>query len=271
MPGIKVDHTTTKPTYTYSQSWINSFLMCPERARQEMLNPIDSPSDSTAIGQGLHAYAEARLVGQDIGISARLALDAFDEQVVNPNFTWQKIKTRPTAVKYIKEACAGWETHVLPYLGEVVSIEETFDIPLVETDTAFIRLMGAWDLETEGMKLDDWKTAGRPYEPWEAQRFKIQPTVYTLALAHKYGIQDDPAALIEFEYKVCIKGSGNPNTVQPVPAPRGPSEWEWLREQCVAITELIQKDLTRWPLNDQGWWCSAKWCDYWSECKGKYV
>jgi hypothetical protein len=133
-----------------------------------------------------------------------------------------------------------------------------------------ITIAGTMDYVDEFECIWDWKTAGREYEAYEYKRYKIQPTVYTFALAHELGLHDHPEVVDwEFSYGISIKSGRKTN--QMLHVTRNNGHWSWLQEQFVAIGNLILADLPTWPLNDQGWWCSPKWCSAWDQCKGKHL
>jgi hypothetical protein len=59
--------------------------------------------------------------------------------------------------------------------------------------------------------------------------------------------------------------------VEWVPVHRGQADFAWLLKKVLHLAYLQECELEEWPLNDQGWWCSPKWCGKWDQCKGAIV
>ena len=121
---------------------------------------------------------------------------------------------------------------------------------------ADVELTGTIDCVDEGGFVWDWKTAARSYAAtaWEYQRWAIQPTVYCFA-----------TDLNLFQYGVLVhNGDAEIVTVE-----RDVPHFQFLAHQIDRIVDLIEADLPHWPLNDQGWWCSERWCAAWADCKGR--
>jgi hypothetical protein len=267
------------PTYTFHQSWINTFANCPEQARLELMGELPrTASDATAMGSAMHAAAEAVLANNANEEQAVVAAQqAFLEATQEEGFRYVQVKTEATALKYAEQLTRSWYRDIYPQLGEPLRVEDKFDVPLVVSDDCVIRIAGAYDF-ADGSGIWDWKTANRPYEQWEVDRFKIQPTVYTAAYAIEIATQasahDIPVlslAPINFTYAVGLKGRGNNEPIQVLSTTRGPEEWGWLITQLHRIVDLVEADLDHWPMIDQGWHCSPRWCGAWDSCKGAHV
>lgn len=251
-------------TYTFHQSWINTFMMCPERARAEAYGLVErTESDAAAVGTAMHLAIETFLQG---GVTPQQALDAgvaeFDRIAAMPNFEWVKVKTRDTAIQHVTACFNGWHTNVLREIGSIEGLERSFDVQLCTHNGIEIRLAGTIDLIADSM-LWDWKTASRAYDVWEYERFAVQPTVYGAA-ARIEGWIEDP---VPFMYAVMVKPKGES---QMFVVHRNMNTQLWLEEQLTQIVDMDQANLSTWPLNDNGWWCSEKWCPLWASCKGFY-
>jgi hypothetical protein len=250
----------------FHQSWLNTFQKCPEQARLSMRGELPRvETDATAIGTSLHAAIEhALLMGADYDECLNEALLKFLELSELPHFEWKQVATMATAQRYIANCFTAFYRWVLPTLGEPLSIERYFKVPLDEYRGYKVMLAGTWDVEFHD-SLKDWKTAGRPYEAWEVDRWYIQPTAY--AYAHSV-LRGGP--MPAFEYIVHLKGA----TVQPpqrLLVQRHEGHVEWLRQQLRRIIDLYEATEhgeRAWPLMDQSWHCSPKWCSVYSECKG---
>jgi len=220
-----------------------------------------------------------------MGIEATQDPDWFDEDRRSPYewardwlitqaeagaFEWVKVKTLDTLLRHFDSCWQAFLTDVLPKLGEPVSIEQSFDLPLVVApDGTRIRLAGTWDYEDGALGLLDWKTAGRPWERGKHKR-RVQTAAYTWAWAtlnNDYlNRQSDPE--VSFTYVVHIKGA-TPSKPQFLTDHAGPDEWRWLQELALRVYDNMQAD--SWALNDTTPLCSAKWCDYWDSCKGATI
>lgn len=265
-------------TYTFHQSWLNTFALCPEQARLELVGELPrESSDASAIGQSLHTGIETVLKGGDVGDALEAALGQFVHETEQDGFRYVQVKTFETATRYVSQLVHSWYRDVYPQLGEPLRLEDKFNVPLEITPERTLRLAGAYDF-VDHSGIWDWKTANRPYEQWEVDRYKIQPTVYTAAYAMETAetaLDNDVAILslapIDFTYAVGLKTRPQHEPFQLLTTSRGPEEWSWLTKQLHHIVDLIEAELPHWPLNDQGWHCSPRWCSAFSSCKGQHV
>lgn len=273
--GLDIDGST----YTFHQSWLNTFANCPEQARLELVGQLPrESSDAAAIGQALHTGVETVLRdGGELGDAIEAATERFFWETEQEGFRWVQVKTVDTAARYVSTLVNSWYRDVYPQLGDPIRLEDKFDVPLEIGHDRIIRIAGAYDF-IDHSGIWDWKTANRPYEQWEVDRFKIQPTVYSAAYAVEClneatngGASILSLSPIDFTYAVGLKGRPPREPFQLLTTTRGPEEWKWLTHQLHRIIDLVEADLERWPLNDQGWHCSPRWCSAWDECKGKYV
>jgi hypothetical protein len=252
-----------------SQSWLNTAMNCPEQARMEMLGVLPRvETDATAIGTAMHAGIEAVLrdgLNPEDGVQHAIA--EFTRLTELDEFRWVQIKTMDTAVATVQRVFWSWANEILPQLPDTIAIEHKFDEVLYENDSLQVRLQGAIDFIGEDYNGNpcvwDWKTANRPYEAWEKERWAIQPTVYTYALSKMYGGDN-----YEFTYAICLKSRQD---TQLVTVTRHSGHWDWMREQIASVVHLVQADLPRWPLRDQSALCSPKWCSNWDNCKGAHI
>ncbi len=254
---------------TFRQSWLNTFQHCPEQARLDMLGQLPRrESDATAMGTAVHSGIEEILLGGSDADGIAAAYDKFDELSALENFDWVQVKTLDTAQRTIFNALWGWYDHVYPQLGTPITIEHNFKVQIGSHNYTEIWLSGTWDFEDEG-GLWDWKTAGREYERWEVERWHVQPTAYTLA--HSLINDCEP---VDFNYSISVKSGANKSRMQVIPVRRHQGHYNWLIHQCIQALKLYdatEQGHESWPLMDQGWTCSPKWCTNWMNCKGKYL
>lgn len=259
----------TKRVHQIRQSTIKTLDMCSERARSELAGEMpEQETDAACAGTAVHAGIEASLdsvlhSGEPLSLATtnEVAQWEFSGLMTAPSFTW---------VKYDEAKCrdgiynciATWYNDVLPGL-KPKAVEQHFSgLTIHEDDKRVINLSGTVDLVDESGVTIDWKTASREYKRWEKQRWDIQATQYTWAMKELGLIS--PVGPWDFEFVVMTLDGG----LQRVPITRHEGDHEWLKKRCIAMAELIEADLSIWPLNDNGWWCSSKWCGKWDQCKG---
>lgn len=247
-----------KADYVFHQSWLQTFAHCPEQARDLYGKPhSDDHTDSTALGTAVHAAIEWALTEKIE--SNGYCPDVYEMQDVAlhelSTMTWTYTKYRPSKVQeLVAAACETWSREIEPMV-DPIGCEVKFRKLLHECDEYTIHLEGSMDCVAED-GVWDWKTAGRPYEEWEYQRWAVQPSAYCFA-----------ADVSEFTYGVMIHGKG----AQVFPVWRTAEHTNWLIEQAKVAVSYLRADMPRWQLNDSGWWCSDKWCPLFAECKGSHV
>lgn len=267
MPGIK----ETPRTITFSQSFLGSYLICPQRAGYELsdIDPGCTSSDATELGTALHMAIECTMDPNWFDPEGKTphqhARDWLVNQAETDQFLWKKTKTLPTLLTHFDSCWEAFLKDVRPQMGDPLSIEQSFDLPLtVAPDGTELRLMGTWDYEDSNLGLLDWKTSGREWDRGKQNR-RIQTAAYTYAYAYMNhpDIWDlDP---IDFTYVVHVKGP-NPKPAQMLKAAAGPEDWRWLQHIALRVYENMQTNV--WALNDTTPLCSELWCDYWDHCKG---
>lgn len=279
---MKVEHEGDVTRYVLRQSDINTFLICPERARQLWAGDvIDHPSAETAIGTAVHFAIEAFMDPLDpfsAGECLEAAVDRFRGESEQPGFRWVKIKTVGTAEQHITNCFNTFLRDIEPLLGHAVAIEKHFRALLYhwseldEFDNFIhceIWLEGTIDLIDHWGTIWDWKTVGRLFkytsEGWLLDRSAVQPTAYS------YGAYElelvDPERPIPFTYAV-MQRTPCASTFKTVY--RDYRHWDWLTAQCLNIVKLYEADVAQWPVNDQHALCSPDWCPAWANCKGRF-
>lgn len=264
--------------FSFRQSWLGTFAMCPEQARLDMRGELPRvETDATAIGTAVHTAIEHVLLkNADYDDALQVALVTFADLEALDNFQYVKAKTFGTCTQYVTNCFTSWYQHVYPQLGEPLSVERTFKVKLAEglskriviPTQAELWLSGTWDLDDSAWGLVDWKNKGQEIKRWEVDRFGIQPTVYTYAkrVLDDLGMDGE----LPFTFVNMIKG---PSITPPqiVTVYRHAGHYEWLKTMLWRIVDLYwQTDMgaSPWPLNDAGWFCSERWCKNWAGCKG---
>lgn len=261
MPGITIKDNV----YTLSQSWINTFMNCPEQARLEMLGELPrKESDATAIGTAMHTAIESVLKdGTTVDDAETAGHQALTELMELPEFQFVQVKTPETMFTTFNRVFHTWGNEILPQLPQTQFVEHPFDVVLCETPTATIRLAGSIDFVDELNEIWDWKTANRAYDQWQVDRYKIQPTAYTYGLF--MSTEHELPEPMAFNYAVMLKSKQDCHVYCTT---RHSGHWTWLMSQCKVIVDMIESGLQQWPLNDQHALCSPTWCTAWDSCKG---
>lgn len=262
--------------YTFRQSWVGDFMLCPERARRTMLEPDDAPddgTDATALGTAAHHGIEQFLKGESWSASVSAANDMLRDMIRNKEFRWVQIKQPKTLLKYLNVCLRGWMDDVFPLIGSPmpgIGLEHEFAHQI----TSNIILKGTWDMLDEYTELWDWKTSGSNfalnYGP-KALDKKIQPTLYSAVVAEWNEGSSETYDEIRFNYGIMIKGARPQGEFRTTV--RGEGHWRWLVEQLRAIVKLYETlgPDNPWPMHDNEWHCSPEWCDHWTDCKGQFV
>lgn len=251
------------------QSTLESLDLCLERGRYRIYGLDEHRhTDATALGEAMHYGIEATLEKHLAGdwMDSTQAVEVAHEHLASLEYDYVQMKTDATIRKHVAAGVTLWHREVYPEL-EPVAVEHQFRHQLVENDDFVIDLSGTMDYVDAHTGIWDWKTSGRAYAQWEKQRWAIQPTVYSWA----WHVADLEAGDTEFPftYWVYLKSKDREHGhSQQLEVSRGPSDWDWLKQKCLAIAYQIKADFSPWPKNDSHALCSPKWCDVWAECKG---
>ena len=251
------------------QSWLGQLSMCPERARQDMLELSESSeSTSTAIGTAVH-YGIEQCLSETIRSKAPLSVE---ETVEASMEEWKRKEAEivrwnhpsaDTCTTIVEKNTTAWWHEVRPGVRPK-AVEWTFELPLVVDQKPEIWLQGTVDcVQEDGLPIIDWKNPGRkPSAEWEKKRWSVQAAAYTWATV-KAGMATEPPG---FEFVHLVKGDVHRTLVE-----YGPAEWASLVALARSAGTLISADLPVWPLNMAGWHCSPKWCGAWSTCRGRFA
>jgi hypothetical protein len=147
-----------------------------------------------------------------------------------------------------------------------ISSEQPFVIPaahklsptLADIDPRW-KLAGSMDIiqldDANGRsKIVDLKFRGR--SQYARNKASSQAAMYGLASFY-YGYEP------EFTYLEVIKGKV---IEQKVDLPAGKYDWLYIKARQ-AISNI---ETGVYPLSPSGWWCSSRYCKWWSNCRGKY-
>jgi hypothetical protein len=160
MPGAAFDREAR--VLTVSQSWLQDFIRCPERARHALLHPTFARNDATAVGSAMHLFMEGRLLGRDFARSREDATTWLASAIEEPDFTFVKVLTPDTMFRHLNACIDGMERHVLRQVPQGGHVEETLRATLVwpdeETEGWTITLEGTPDYVDPFDLVLDWKS-----------------------------------------------------------------------------------------------------------------
>lgn len=254
------------------QSWLGSFLMCPQRSRYELTMPsMRRGSDATAIGTGVHSAIEGYLNSTVDSLADMQELARFEvtKELEDENIKRTEISQDMDNVFLCVDAMVdGWWNTIRHYVPKGGLIEHKFQAPLNATSNGIeLWLEGTMDYVSPDGTIWDWKTASRSYSMKEKQKQSHQATCYITA-ARTLGLVDNGPEPTIFRFGVMVRQS-TPK-VQIVTVDRGPEQVEWLRRQVASVATMATMIPTTldWAMNDQHNLCSPKWCEFWSICKG---
>lgn len=260
------------------QSWLDTATKCNERGRQAIVRPEwdEAESDSTFLGTACHETIEHILNDRVRIEDAADFCAAWMEGHVPGDIQWKKYDGLPHIIALARNNIAAFIDGILPQLpardGEArTEVEFKF-----LTDT----FVNDWRIGFTGTidyvapyELWDWKTASRPYSPYEKQQQAVQPSVYAEAArrGHLPGFEADGDDVIPFYYGV-MRMLTNHSEPQIVTVARSRSHFDWVMQQVTPLVRMATTMLNHeWSKNDQHFLCSPKWCAWWSICKGASI
>ena len=242
------------------QSSIKTADMCLEKWRTGLWLVVREPlKDASELGTACHAVVEDLLNDQIAGVEwseldIEQAFDAYWFDVAPTIEVWNNFNV-DTGFQEGLRKLHHWYTEVKPLL-EPKEVEHTFDIPFIDDDERIVNFTGTVDLVEENM-LWDWKFPSRDYarDRWQYDRWDVQSMAYCYAL----GIPN-------FSYAIM-----HPKGVSTMQFERNEQHYEWLRNKVSALCRLLETQTGPYPLGDNGWWCSEKWCENFARCKGATI
>jgi len=251
------------------QSWLGQLAMCPERARQDMVGLSErTETSNTMIGTAVHYGIEQCLNEMMMAGEPLNELDSVNSSMGYWNEHSHEIDnwnhTRENAEQIIEANTKVWWNEVMPDMRPI-AVEEQFEVPLTTLESGTeVWLTGTIDCVQEfPYAITDWKNpGGKPRDEWLMKRWSVQAAAYTYAVNELYKFGEP----LPFEFVHLVKGKVHRTTVN-----FGPAEWESLVALARSAGTLIEANLSTWPLNMAGWWCSPKWCGAWKTCRGQYA
>ena len=246
-----------------SYSSINLYLTCAEHWRRKYLLQQPQPSSpALVIGSAVHGTIEESLVSRMPLVQLWPGVWATKLEKDAANIEWGA----DTPEQHFNDGLR---------LVSEPTVQQLVDglTPLVDADGMFIErkvelrvpgvplpIIGYIDLMTADGVPGDFKTSRNRWTQADAEG-EIQPLVYLAAL-HQAG---RPVAGGRFRHYVITK-TKKPE-VQVIEHRHTMTEIFWLFELIHRVWRGIEAET--FPVNPNAWLCSAKYCAYWGECRGK--
>lgn len=247
----------------YSQSELKTFLKCGKMWEFRYLKGLKKPpSTALTLGSSVDAAVTVNLTqkiesGSDL--SAEEVLDTFSQ-----DFEQRKAETdwgdddpgaqKDMGVQLVKTHHAEAAPQIQPE-----SVQERFTL---ETDAGY-DLEGVMDLTEKGGVIVDVKTSRIAYGENAIEK-NFQPALYDFAYEQTRGRKAKG-----FRYDVLIKPTTRKGPqLQRVEGKVTEEDREWLFDSVNQVHKAIEAGVAL-PAPEGSWYCSAKWCGYWNECKGK--
>jgi hypothetical protein len=260
---------------TFRQSWLDTAFRCPEEGRRNMIDGQGQCSDEAFIGTATHAGIEAMVNGasHEAGHAAVVEEYANNPEALDLKFT--KRSGIPECMGYSARCLDAWVKDIMPLSPlEGAKAEVAFEQPIFEHRGFTIAVKGTADLvPAYGNEVWDWKTAASEYRQKDKQMWAIQPTIYGMAAAMGAFGRTDFTLPIEFMYGVMVKRVG-PCKGQLLRVQRTQGHVSWAVTRMKNFVDLyIDFGIDKpWPMVDEkNYLCSAKWCDFYSTCRGAHV
>jgi len=260
-----------KGDYWIRQSQLTEFVRCPERFRLHVLHPENAiEGDEAFMGTADHAAAEMLLDG-DIrleDLADAVTAIVYDMlQADEPR--WNAFKNGAEMAEQARRCIVAWGRDIYPKVPLVGVTEVDFAFQAGIHQGRRYGFRGCVDYPTH-YGIYDWKFPAKVYKRWEKQKYDLQASIYTAA-----GV----AGALPFEYDWPASFTFGITTRQDEPkgelvsVTRTYNHYEWVKHHAkVLIDMIVTMGMERpWPLRQEDWLCSAKWCGNYHECRGLFI
>lgn len=270
----------------FRQSWLDTVMRCPERGRLAIVHPeMDGEGDAAFAGTSFHAACEeflgGRLEWDDMVEFAREyawrgTRDGIMKDGVNRKVQFKSFSDVDELVYHAGNCVSGWQKDIYPELVRLDMVDGDQEVEFQFAAFVYrghtIWLQGTVDhIPSRGNMIWDWKSSGSDYRQKEKQSKAIQPTAYAAAAINgEFGREF--VLPLEFSYGVAIrlktKARGQVVTVE-----RRQAHIDFMYRRIRHYVDLyLDLGLDReWPMNEDHFLCSAKWCPWYEGCRGSHV
>lgn len=244
-----------------SYSSISSYLMCPRAWKFHYLDKVPAPtSPALLFGSAFHNALEGYIKDRDSLPLTERWLQAWQEQTErDQEVNWGD--DTPEALANLGVRMFG-DSDVRDLVNSLTPLSPEHVEQYIELQVPGvpIPIIGYIDMVEEDGVPCDFKTSSRSWYQSKADD-ELQAGFYLAAL-NQLGT---PSSGNLFRYYVFTK-TKTPKA-QIWETTRSNAELLWLFGLIREVWEAIQAE--HFPPNPTTWKCSAKWCEYWSICRGR--
>lgn len=259
-----------------SISQLNTIGKCGEMWRQRYVLGIRKPPGvAMIIGSSVDAPISANMISKALDHKLLPEETIMDLASDKADETWEAVELNADEKKLGRKIVQGQTKDMIVNLsllharklapiiepkmyateeGPMPAVQRWFRLELEGYD---YDLVGVMDLQEEGC-IRDTKTAGKA-PSWDEVHHSIQLTAYALA-AEVIDHEVEP----EVRLDVLVKKK-TPEALS-LNSRRGKADYESLLRRIEMASLAIDKGVFI-PANQGDWWCSKKWCGYYSDCK----
>lgn len=263
MNQVLPQYPSSKPRY--SQSELQLFLKCGKQWEFRYVRGLKlAPRGAMTLGSAIDRAVSANLVQKirsRVDLGEREALEIYSDDFDRRAGETEWRDEEPGEQKDLGVALLKAHHEVVAPAIDPETVQERF---LLETSAGY-ELAGVIDFTERGGVIGDTKTSRTAYDPGAARR-ALQPALYDLAYE---ALRGRPSA--GFRYDVLIKsgaGKSPARRVQQVSAKLGQDDRHWFFETATHVHRAIRAGVAM-PAPEGAWYCSPRWCGYWSRCKGR--
>lgn len=246
-------------------SGVAQYGRCGEQFRRVRAGERQPPSFALIEGTSTHlACSENNLhkrkKGKDLKASklVDISVQHFEKEVDKPEakeFLVDRLKEKDVVASRAK---VWFPEYISKYAPSIDPdwIEQPVHKEVEVEGTKFI-LSGVIDLTTKDNRVIDYKTASAVLSQNEADS-SIQLSLYSM-FAGKMDVG-----------LTCFVKTKNPYVAH-IPSKRTPAHYAWALKVAKRTVDAIRLGVFPYTVpSGQAWWCSEKFCGFWSDCRGKY-
>lgn len=255
--------------FRFSYSQLSTYLMCGERYRQRYVEGKRRPPSTAMLrGSGQHA-------GQEVDLGTKLATGELPPVDHSTDAAAENVKARiaeegvlfsedeqleaPSRVKgrTIDQAVSAAETYhtvVAPAVAPLhLEKRLTIEVPGMRREVVLYP-----DVIEQNYAIRDTKTKLKSPGKDDAVRSE-QLALYSLGVRLEFGVQ---SPVQQLDHVVLLKRA---NKVVPQPVRNDATDEARIANKMIQATAAIDAGVFP-PAPDGAWWCTRKWCDYYTEC-----
>ncbi len=247
-----------------SYSAVNSWLLCGYAYQLHYIDKVQTPTASALVfGSAVHGALEKHLrTGEPL---ATAWTESWQEQLErNSEIAWgdaesaegmaaegARILSAPRVQKGVAEIAADFDR-------EHGLMEKRIELAVPGVD---VPIIGYIDIITKDGIPGDFKTAARMWSDSKADD-DLQSLFYLAAL-NQEGIQ-----VPDWTFRHYVISKVKEPEMKTFEVKHSPLQIVWLFEMIEKVWRGIDAGI--YPMVPGGWKCSARYCEYWNMCRGKY-